>query len=45
MCFGYMSLVLMLGFLVVKRTGIALFLYLAYIMFIELILRWESIFK
>lgn len=39
MCLGYMSLGLMLGFLV-KRTGIALFLYLAYVMFIELILRW-----
>lgn len=39
MCLGYMSFGLMLGFLV-KRTGIALFLYLAYIMFIELILRW-----
>lgn len=39
MCLGYMSFGLMLGFLV-KRTGIALFLYLAYIMFIEQILRW-----
>ncbi|MCB9287124.1 MAG: ABC transporter permease subunit [Lewinellaceae bacterium] len=39
MCFGYMSFGLMLGFLV-KRTGIALFLYLAYIMFLEMILRW-----
>lgn len=39
MCFGYMSFGLFLGFLI-RRTGIALFLYLAYIMFIELILRW-----
>ncbi|MCO6481091.1 MAG: ABC transporter permease subunit [Phaeodactylibacter sp.] len=39
MCLGYMSFGLMLGFLV-KRTGIALFLYLAYIMFVEQILRW-----
>lgn len=39
MCWGYMSFGLMIGFLA-KRTGIALFLYLAYIMFIELILRW-----
>lgn len=39
MCFGYMSFGLMLGFWI-RRTGIALFLYLAYIMFLELILRW-----
>ena len=39
MCMGYMSFGLFLGFLL-KRTGIAMFLYLAYIMFLELILRW-----
>lgn len=39
MCFGYMTFGLFLGFLL-KRTGIAIFLYLAYIMFVELILRW-----
>ncbi len=39
MCLGYMSFGLFLGF-IIRRTGIALFLYLAYIMFIELILRW-----
>lgn len=39
MCMGYMVFGLFLGFLI-KRTGIALFVYLAYIMFVELILRW-----
>jgi len=39
MCLGYMTFGLFLGFLL-KRTGIAIFLYLAYIMFVELILRW-----
>jgi len=39
MCFGYMSFGLFLG-LLIRRTGIALFLYLSYVMFIELILRW-----
>lgn len=39
MCSGYMIFGLFLGFLI-KRTGIALFIYLSYIMFIELILRW-----
>lgn len=39
MCFGYMIFGAFLGFLI-QRTGIALFLYLSYIMFIELILRW-----
>ena len=39
MSFGYMSFGLLVG-LVIKRTGIALFLYLAYIMIIESILRY-----
>ena len=39
MCLGYMSFGLFLGFLI-KRTGIAIFLYLSYVMFVELILRW-----
>lgn len=39
MCLGYMSFGLFLGFLI-RRTGIALFLYLTYIMFIEMVLRW-----
>jgi len=39
MCFGYMSFGLFLG-LLIRRTGIALFLYLSYVMFIELVLRW-----
>ena len=39
MCSSYMIFGLFLGFLI-KRTGIALFLYLSYIMFIEMILRW-----
>ena len=39
MCFGYMSFGALLGFWI-KRTGIALFLYLSYIMFLESILRW-----
>ena len=39
MCFGYMSFGALLGFWA-KRTGIALFLYLSYVMFLEAILRW-----
>ncbi len=39
MSMGYMSFGLLVG-LLVKRTGIALFLYLAYSMVIESILRW-----
>lgn len=39
MCLGYTSLGLLIS-LLVKRTGIALFLYLSYVMFIELIIRW-----
>ena len=39
MCASYMIFALFLGFLI-KRTGIALFSYLAYVMFLELILRW-----
>ena len=39
MCSSYMIFALFLGFLI-KRTGIALFAYLSYIMFVELIIRW-----
>ena len=39
MCLGYMSFGFLLGTLV-RRTGIALFLYFSYIMFLELIIRW-----
>lgn len=39
MCLGYMSFGLLLGTLV-RRTGIALFLYFSYVAFIELVLRW-----
>jgi hypothetical protein len=39
MCSGYMLFGMLLGFLI-KRTGITIFLYLSYIMFVELILRW-----
>lgn len=39
MSMGYMSLGLLIG-LLIKRTGIALFLYLAYVMIIEKILRY-----
>ncbi len=38
MCIGYMSFGFFLG-VVIKRTGIALFIYLVYIMFIESVLR------
>jgi len=39
MTLGYLSFGLMLGF-VIRRSGIAIFTYLSYIMFIELIIRW-----
>ncbi|TXB66541.1 hypothetical protein [Phaeodactylibacter luteus] len=39
MCMGYMSFGLFLGFMI-RRTGLALFVYLTYVMFLELILRW-----
>jgi hypothetical protein len=38
MCFGYMSFGFFLGVLI-KKTGIALFIYLVYIMFIESVIR------
>ena len=44
MCLGYMSFGLFLG-LLIKRTGIAVFLYLAWVMFLELIMRWLIHFK
>ncbi len=39
MCIGYMAFGLVIGTLI-RRTGIALVLYFAYISFIELIMRW-----
>jgi len=39
MSFGYMSIALFLG-IWIRRTGIAVVLYLAYGIFIEMILRW-----
>ncbi|MEK7253912.1 MAG: ABC transporter permease [Bacteroidota bacterium] len=39
MCLGYMSFGLLIGALV-KRMGIALFVYLAYVIFLEPVLRW-----
>ncbi|MEM1321255.1 MAG: ABC transporter permease [Bacteroidota bacterium] len=39
MCLGYTSFGLLVG-LLIRRTGIALFLYLSYVMIIELILRY-----
>ena len=39
MTFAYMTFGIFLGVLI-KRTGIALFAYFAYIMFVEVILRW-----
>ena len=39
MCLGYMSFGFLLG-VWIRRTGIALFLYFSYVMFLELILRW-----
>ncbi len=39
MCVSYMSFGLLLG-LLIRRTGIALFLYICYVMFLELIIRW-----
>lgn len=39
MCFGYMTIGLALGFLI-RRTGIALFLYFGYCTIGEMLLRW-----
>ena len=39
MCVGYMSFGALLGVLI-RKTGIALFLYIAYGMFIEVFIRW-----
>ncbi|MBI5917112.1 MAG: ABC transporter permease [Bacteroidetes bacterium] len=44
MCMGYMSFGLLVGVLV-KRTGLALFLFLTYSMFLEPILRWAVHFQ
>ena len=40
MSMGYMSFGLLIGF-VVRRSGLATFLYLAYIMFLEPIIKWS----
>lgn len=39
MSFGYLSFGLMIGF-VVRKSGLSTFLYLAYIMFLEPIIKW-----
>ena len=39
MCFGYMSIGMLIGVLI-KRTGIALFVYLSYFLFLEPVLRY-----
>lgn len=39
MCMGYMSFAFLLGVLL-RRTGWAILLYISYVMFIEVILRW-----
>lgn len=39
MCSGYLSMGLLFGYLV-RRTGLAIFLFFGYIMFIEPIVRW-----
>lgn len=39
MCFGYMSFGMLVGFLI-KRTGLALLIYLGYISFVEPVFRW-----
>ena len=44
MCMAYMSFGLFVGILI-RRTGIALFLYLAYVMFLEPIMRYAIHFK
>lgn len=41
MCMAYMSFALMIG-LLVRRSGIAIFLYVCYIIFIESMLKWGS---
>ncbi len=41
MCFGYMIFGFFLGILV-RRTGLALFLYLVYILFLEPVIRWAA---
>ncbi len=43
MCLGYMSFGLLLGILI-RRTGIALFLYITYIMVLESILRYTQLY-
>jgi len=39
MCMGYLSFAMLIGF-IVRRSGIAIFIYTCYILFIELILKW-----
>ena len=39
MCMGYLSFALMIGF-VIRRSGVAIFTYTCYILFIELMLKW-----
>ena len=44
MCFGYMSLAALLT-LIVKRSGLAVFLYFSYVMIIEHLVKWAIHFK
>jgi len=39
MCMGYLSFALLIGF-VIRRSGVAIFTYTCYILFIELMLKW-----
>lgn len=44
MCLGYLSFALMVA-LLIRSSGIAIFAYVSYILFIELILKWSVHFK
>lgn len=44
LCVGYMSFGLFMGVLI-RKTGVALFLYLIYIMFLEPLIRWAIHFR
>ena len=44
MCLGYTSFALFLGFLI-RKSGIAIFFYLCYVIFMEIMLKWLVHFK
>ncbi len=44
MCLGYTSFAMMIGFLL-RRSGVAIFFYLCYVLFIELMLKWVVHFR